>query len=180
MLTKWGQVFLVITFYNESAQNKLSKEHCLSIKESQNNSSQGFLRNPSNLKWPWNHVCNCPYYISLTWKVWVYSWRKTPYSEKVNILGENHSCLTNENIMLTADEVIYPGKFLELDWNSNSLSPLHSKSTPTRPIIYKKWTDMELDWKSTDQRYNHVFVIENVQILFVIYLFRLFWPKELW
>jgi len=65
-------------------------------------------------------------------------------SDKNGLIEQTVFC--DEVFDESADEVIYPGKFLELDWNSNSLSPLHSKSTPTRPsTIYKKWTDMELD-----------------------------------
>ena len=49
--------FIVQPFYKRSAQKGQSKQHCVCIKEKQNNSSQSFLRNPSTLKLPLAHVC---------------------------------------------------------------------------------------------------------------------------
>ena len=48
--------FIVQPFYKRSAQKGQSKQHCVCIKEKQNNSSQSFLRNPSTLKLPLAHV----------------------------------------------------------------------------------------------------------------------------
>ena len=48
--------FIVQPFYKISAQKGQSKQHCMCIKEKQNNSSQSFLRNPSTLKLPLAHV----------------------------------------------------------------------------------------------------------------------------
>ena len=48
--------FIVQPFYKRSAQKGQSKQHCMCIKEKQNNSSQSFLCNQSTLKLPLAHV----------------------------------------------------------------------------------------------------------------------------
>ena len=57
--------FIVQPFYKISAQKGQSKQHCVCIKEKQNNSSQSFLRNPSTLKLPLAHVCLAGYLCKL-------------------------------------------------------------------------------------------------------------------
>ena len=61
----WAQLVLQ-PFYKRSAQKGQSKQHCVCIKEKQNNSSQSFLLNPLTLKLPLAHV-------------WVSVWRSCPY-----------------------------------------------------------------------------------------------------
>ena len=48
--------FIVQPFYKRSAQKGQRKQHCMCIKENQNNSSQRFLHNPLTLKLPLAHV----------------------------------------------------------------------------------------------------------------------------
>ena len=61
--------FIVQPFYKRSAQKGQSKQHCVCIKEKQNNSSQSFLRNPSTLKLPLAHVCLIPFIGIDRWRV---------------------------------------------------------------------------------------------------------------